>query len=50
MIGMIPHKFPSRIMKREVQKFIIMVTMEKIRDERPNIIFWGKDIKKSSSV
>ncbi|KAK7814692.1 hypothetical protein CFP56_002627 [Quercus suber] len=49
MIEMTTHKFPSRIMKSEEQKLTIMGAMEKIRDERPIIIFWGKDIRKSSS-
>ena len=36
-------------MESEVQKLTIMGAMEKIRDERPIIILWGKDIRKSSS-
>ena len=36
-------------MESEVQMLTIMGAMEKIRDVRPIIIFWGKDMRKSSS-
>ena len=50
MIGMTTHDFPGRIMKREAQKVIIIVAIERIRVERPTIIFLGKDLRKSSSA
>ena len=50
MTGMTTHDFPGRIMEREAQKVIIMVAMERIRVERPIIIFLGKDLRKSSST
>ena len=50
MIGMTTRDFPGRIMKREAQKVIFMVAMERIRVERPTIIFLGKDLRKSSSA
>ena len=42
--------FLGRIMKREAQKVIIIVAMEKIRVERPIIILLGKDLRKSFSA
>ena len=45
MTGMTIYDFPRRIMKRQAQKVIIMVAMEKIRVEKPIIIFLGKDSK-----
>ena len=50
MTKMTTRDFPGRIMKREAQKVIIMVAMERIRVERPIIIFMGKDLRKSSSA
>ena len=50
MTGMTTRDFPGRIMEREAQKVIIMVAMERIRVERPTIIFLGKDLRKSSSA
>ena len=47
---MTTHDFPGRIMKREAQKVIIIVAIERIRVERPTIIFLGKDLRKSSSA
>ena len=50
MTGMTVHDFPCRMMKRQAQKVIIMVAIEKIRVERPIIIFLGKDSRKSCSA
>jgi hypothetical protein len=47
MRGMSILDFSGRIMKREAQKVVIMVAMEKIRVKRPIIILLGKDIRKS---
>jgi hypothetical protein len=47
MRGMSILDFLGRIMKREAQKVVIMVAMEKIRVKRPIIILLGKDLRKS---
>ena len=50
MTEMTNHDFRGRIMEKEAQKVIIMVAMERIRVERPIIIFLDKDLRKSSST
>jgi hypothetical protein len=47
MRGMSILDFSGRIMKREAQKVVIMVAMEKIRVKRPILILLGKDLRKS---